>query len=289
LKHHLAEADRQREAWEKPGSNALKRATKGVIRAAVVRKNPEWLKPLNIQDLELSRIIFCSRFRQQQHQSGGLPLADSRVIYNGVDLKVFAGVPRRPSGGSLRVLFAGRLVEEKGPHTAIEAIAELVSRGATGVKLSIAGVPSYPFEYSDRLRELVDSKGLAKNVNFLGEIPNSQISEIYRQHDVFVFPSIGEEGFPVSILEAMSCGLAVVGTTTGGTSEILQDMINSLTFVPGDASQLADRLEEMHRNPELTCLIATAGQALVREKFDIENITDQTIEYLESVAGNDGA
>src|SRR5262249_16275023 len=149
---------------------------------------------------------------------------------------------------------------------------ELAGRGVTGVKLSIAGVPSYPFEYSDRLRELVDSRALARNVNFLGEIPNSQIPEIYRQHDVLVFPSIGDEGFPVSILEAMACGLAVVGTTTGGTSEILQDMINSLTFMPGDARQLADRLEELHRNPELTCLLATAGQALVRDKFDIEKI-----------------
>ena len=68
---------------------------------------------------------------------------------------------------------------------------------------------------------------------------------VYADHDVFVFPSIWEEPFSIGLLEAMACGQAVVGTTTGGSAEILVDGVNSLVFPPGDPRRLARQVKRL--------------------------------------------
>src|SRR5262249_45773012 len=147
----------------------------------------------------------------------GLPVGDSIVIYNGIDLKRFNGAPQQSDDDRLKVLYVGRLVTEKGPHTAIEAISELARRGIRSVSLTVVGVPAYPWDYPEMLRKMVESCHLQEQVRFLEAVPNSNLPEIYRRHDALVFPSVGEEGFPMTLIEAMSCGLTVVGSVTGGT------------------------------------------------------------------------
>jgi len=280
----LDESQEQYEAWEKPGGNILRRITKTAVRSLIKWRHPQWLKAIRSTDLDLSQVVFCSGFRRDEHIKLGLPLGSSRIIYNGIDPQTFDGEVSEFRKANLNMLFVGRLVHEKGPHTVIEAVAELARRGIRNVNLSIAGVPAYPWEYSAGLQELVDKQDLGNQVKFLGMIPNKELPNIYGEHDVLVFASIGNEGFPVTLIEAMSCGLAVVGTTTGGSSEILEDGVNSLTFPPDNAVALADCLSRLIQNPDFSRSLAFAGQRLVREKFDLKRITDQTEEYLNEVA-----
>jgi glycosyltransferase involved in cell wall biosynthesis len=182
----------------------------------------------------------------------------------------------------LRLLFAGRLVSSKGAHTAVEAMQILDRRGVHNVSLTIAGVPSFPWDYAQDLRNTIDSNR-AGSVRLVDPVPNDKIAVLYRHHNALVFPSIGDEGFPVSLIEAMASGLAVVSTTTGGSAEILEDGVNSLTFSPGNAAELADCIQRLADDPQLLASLATAGQELVREKFDINRVADQTLEYLASV------
>jgi glycosyltransferase involved in cell wall biosynthesis len=284
LPTHLAEGERQRDAWLRPGSSISKSLAKKIIRSTLNRRNPAWLRPVTLNDIKLNHVIFCSQFQKRQHLDRELPLGDSRVIYNGVDLKVFAGAPSSNGNGHLKVLFVGRLVEEKGAHTAIDAIARLLRSGYRGVTLSIAGVPTYPWDYSANLKRIVEENRLQEAVQFLGSVPNQVLPDVYRQHDILVFPSKHNEGLPMTLLEAMACGLAVVGATTGGSIEMLDDRVNSLTFPPDDPIALKDCLTHLLENPELRRSLASAGQAMARDKFDLETITDQTLEYLHEIA-----
>lgn len=286
LPTHLDEGERQRKAWLKSGSNPAKALAKKATRSAFKWRDPNWLLPVTIANLDLSHVVFCSRFRQQQHVAAGLPLGDSRVIYNGIDLNAFKGKPSSNGAGHLRALFVGRLVQEKGAHTAIEAVGKLIQSGFRNVTLSIAGVTAHPWEYSASLRQMVEEHCLQEHVRFLGQVPNHDLADVYRQHEVLVFPSICDEGLPVTLLEAMACGIAVIGTTTGGSIEILNDGANSLTFPPGDAAALKDQITRLLEDAELRRSLASAGQALVREHFDIEKITDATVDYLQGVAAN---
>ena len=85
-------------------------------------------------------------------------------------------------------------------------------------------------DYDKEIELLVRSLGLERSVRFTGLIPRERLPEIYKQHGTLIFPSVWDEPFSITLLEAMSSGLAVVGTTTGGSAELLADGVNALTF-----------------------------------------------------------
>lgn len=286
LPQHLSEAERQRNVWLRSGTGAIKRLGKVILRKTLQGLNSGWLQPMTAEDLPLDNIVFCSRFRLREHGELGLPAKNTRVIYNGIDPTVFRGDPARESRGTLKTLFVGRLVEEKGAHTAVTAIAELRRLGCEQVTLSVAGVPAHPWDYETQLRGEVEAAGLGDCIRFLGTVPHETLAEVYRQHDALVFPSIVKEGLPMTLLEAMSSGLAVVGTTTGGSAEILQDGVTGLTFAPGDFHQLADCLQRLLNDALLARKLATAGQQMARERFNIETAVGQTEAFLHEVIAN---
>ncbi len=80
--------------------------------------------------------------------------------------------------------------------------------------------------------------------------------------------------------EAMAAGLVVVGTTTGGTREILREGETGLTFAPEDADGLADQLAVLITNPELGCRLAQAGRQSVLENFTLDRMAQQIEDYL---------
>jgi glycosyltransferase involved in cell wall biosynthesis len=281
LPTQLSLGEELRQKWREPGGGFVKRLIKPAVRTALKLSHPWWLEPVGIEEINLKRVVFCSRFRQRQHVEKGLPLGDSTVIYNGIEPQVFArSGDALPRNGKLRVLFAGRLVPEKGAHTAIEAIASLVNSGQTGISLSIAGSPHHPWEYSSQLKDMVRSKRLDEHVHFLGGVANSEMSRVYHRHDVLVFPSICDEGLPVTLLEAMACGLAVVSTTTGGSAELVRDGVNGLSFAPGDVNGLVERLSRLLEDRAAIEDLGSSAREMVRENFDLEKICDQTERYL---------
>jgi glycogen synthase len=270
------------EAWLKPGSNLMKDIVKRGIRAINQWQRPDWLQPIGVEDMELGRIVFCSQFREKQHRERGFPFKETTVIYNGIDVKQFQGAADKQPNGMLKVLFVGRLAREKGPHTVIQAIYKLVQGGSRNIRLTVVGVPVYPMEYAEELRGLADN-GCREFVEFMYNVPNHELPGIYRNHDVLVFSSIGDEGFPVTLIEAMACGVTIIGTTTGGSAEILEDGINSLTFPPDDPIALAERFRCILENPGKSRSLAAAGQELVREKFCLNKIIKQTESYFNSI------
>lgn len=284
LPTQLRHCESMRGTWPAPGSSVIKRLVKPAVRALIRWRRADLLNPIRIEDLDLSHVIFCSRFRQRQHVESGLPLGDSTVIYNGIDLARFERCNPASHNGRLRVVFCGRLVPEKGAHTAIEALAQIVKGGCRRVSLTIVGRPAHPWDYAERLRRLVAENGLEDHVRFVGAVPNAEIVDVYQQHDVLVFPSICYEGFPVTLLEAMACGLAVVGTTTGGSAEILEDGVTGLAFSPENAEELAHRLMHLADEPNAARSLGQAARELVFSSFGIDTICRQTEEHLRRIA-----
>jgi glycosyltransferase involved in cell wall biosynthesis len=122
------------------------------------------------------------------------------------------------AGGSagLRVLFVGRLIPWKGVHLALRAIAE-VARARPDVTLTIVG--RGPWER--RLRDLSVGLGITTKVTWTTEwIPEERLAELYRTHDVFLFPSLHEAGGSV-VVEALAHGLPVVCLDIGGPATIV--------------------------------------------------------------------
>jgi glycosyltransferase involved in cell wall biosynthesis len=138
-------------------------------------------------------------------------------------------------------------------------------------------------DYAKYLIKIVEDERIGDHVSFLGKLPRSQLADVYRNHDVLVFPSIWDEPFSIALLEAMACGMAVVGTTTGGTGEILVDGENGLTVPPENVEALSEAMEEMVANPHLRWKIGQRAGELVDENFTIDIMVDKIERFLKNV------
>ncbi|TCM78956.1 glycosyltransferase family 4 protein [Rhodovulum steppense] len=165
---------------------------------------------------------------------------------------------RRPGGTAgrpLRFLYVGLIALRKGLHTLMEAW----RRAALPAELWLAGPVERPFASDEmRARLLGDIPG---TVRLMGLVKD--IGRVYREADVFVFPSL-EEGGPQVIYEAAGYGLPLVATPMGG-GWIARDGSNALVVPPSDAEALAAALTRLHETEDLR--LALGAQALADAPF----------------------
>ncbi len=225
-----------------------------------------------------------SRALRDSLVQSGIPVQHAKIVYNGIDTEAFA--PSKPLAQkrasdrkTLKLLYAGRLSHDKGVHTAIEAMVELVhNKRLENLHLTVLG-DGRP-DYQSHLRKLVNRNDLNAFVQFREKVSRGQMPEVLRQFDILVFPSICTEALPRMPQEAMASGMVVVGTTTGGSRELLVEGENALTFNPGDASGLADQLGRLATDPGLRIRLVEAGHRTIMERFTIERMVDDIESYL---------
>ncbi len=231
---------------------------------------------------DLSHVHFASNFLKQAALRAGKPVAEAQVIHWGIDADLFQ--PVETPANPLRLLYVGQLMPHKGVHTAIEALSLLVKdpnyKLAT---LTIAGVGVDP-DYESRLRQMVSELGVADKVSFAGLVPRDQLASLYRQHAILILPSIWDEPFSITVLEAMASGLAVVGTPTGGSAEILNEGVNALIFPKEDARKCAEQILRLWQSPQLLETIRQNARRTIEEGFRTERMVDSIEQSLVKLA-----
>jgi glycosyltransferase involved in cell wall biosynthesis len=124
----------------------------------------------------------------------------------------------------------------------------------------------------------VQQSGLADRVRFMGFLDREEMSALYARSNVLVFPSRFEEPFGISQVEAMTSGLVLVTSATGGAKEIVTDGVEGLVFPNGNASALADRLQSLANKPELFARLQEAGQSRA-----VEFSVDRAVKRMEQI------
>jgi glycosyltransferase involved in cell wall biosynthesis len=176
--------------------------------------------------------------------------------------------------GDFAVLFVGRLVERKGVHVLLRAAALL--SGSVPLKVLIVG----DGPERERLEKLAGELGLEGNVDFKGRISTEELESCYRSAQVFVLPAVVDrrgdtEGLGVVLLEAMSYGIPVVASRTGGITDIVEDGANGLLVEPADAAALAAALERLARDPALASRLGATGRLTVESRFSWDAIAER--------------
>ena len=231
-------------------------------------------------DLKLEKVICVSNRVRDLLVEAGLPIEHACIIHGGTDIERFLDVRKRDyRSRPLKLLYAGQLVQHKGVHTAIEAMAKLVEELRTGqIHLTLVG-SGHP-DYEAVLRELVDTSGLSDYITFHGPVSKDEMPALLQQFDILIFPSIYEEPLARMTQEAMVSGLVVIGTTTGGTKEILMDGETGFTFAPEDADGLAKQVTRLILDPDLCYRVAEAGRQTVLENFTLDKMVQEIEVYL---------
>lgn len=136
----------------------------------------------------------------------------------------------------LRLLFVARFAHNKGVHILMEAVQKLNKKGyKKRLQFNLVGKGPLYESYLQRY--------LIPNVKFLGFVPDEELPTVYRQNDVFVFPTLFE-GMPTVVLEAMSHGLPVIVSDVGATAELV-DPSNGFLIERDNVNALVDAIEKM--------------------------------------------
>lgn len=205
----------------------------------------------------------------------------------GIDPDVFSPAPSGRSPDAARpplppqpftIGFVGRLVPQKGVGLLVEACAALKS----DFRLIVVGAgPARP-----ELEALSQRLGLASRVIFNGPVPSAQMPETLRQFDVLVLPSLSQpnwtEQFGRALMEAMACGVPVIGSTSGEIPAVIGDA--GLLFPEGEAPALAAQLEQLASDASLRRNLAIRGRARALERFTYRRIAEETMQVYREIA-----
>lgn len=210
-----------------------------------------------------------------------------KTIYNAIDLKrVEYSIPvKRESIGlcdkDFIIIFSGRLTEEKGILQLIQAIKQ--TQDIPNIKLVIIGASTYGKDYNPTsyIKQLMaESEPIKNHVVFTGFVNYDQVLSYLKMADIAVVPSMWEEPFGLTVVEALAAGLPLIATNSGGIPEIcngVATIINRENIV----SNITNAILDLYEHPEKRRVMSEA--ALKRSKlFSKERYAREFFEALET-------
>lgn len=218
--------------------------------------------------------VAMSALIAREFAAAGFPAGRVRHIPHGVDTRRF-----RPRGAeekaALRVrlglpadativAYTGRLLRGKGLETLVDAFARLEPPTHLLIVGSGAG---QVLSVEEALRARVAQAGLAPRATFAGRV--DAVEDWLGASDLFAFPS-EFEALGLSLIEATACGLACIGSRTGGIVDVIDDGRSGLLVPPGDVEALADALRALLDDPARRAALGAAGRAIALARFDAD-------------------
>jgi len=213
-------------------------------------------------------ITAVSRFTAQLVKTELGLQTNIRVIYNGIDEHGFSPAKTgQRSGKTVKVLFSGNLSRRKG----VDLLPGILKQLNPGVELMYTTglrckhrLPEHPLLFC------------------VGQVPYSDMPELYRQADMLLFPTV-REGFGLAAAEAMACGLPVVATDCSSIPELVVDGKGGFLCPTGDATQFAGRINELAESATLRRHMGEYNRTRVEEKFTLQRMVNEYRELFEEI------
>lgn len=180
-------------------------------------------------------------------------------------------IARNPGimGDAANILFLGRLGPEKGVPQLVSALASLASK--SGWRATLAGDGAVK-----DTRAAVEQAGLGDRISVPGWVEPARVEALLREANILVLPSLSEN-LPMSVIEALAHGAAVICTPVGALPDIIEHEKTGLFVEPGSAEGLASALGRLIEDPGLRRRLGEAGKALHRTRLDIEVCAERLV------------
>ncbi|MCF8144165.1 MAG: glycosyltransferase [Deltaproteobacteria bacterium] len=217
-------------------------------------------------------VATASHWLKQDAIRRGYPLQDAYVIYPGAFVQSFE-MPVPPDIDRLRIAYAGLVMDSKGPQVLVNALNILAKKGIDFVCFIAGGTINKRFLAG--LTGVVQDLGLADKIRFTGQLDREGLKNLFAKSNVLVFPSLANETFGISQVEAMAAGLLVITSGPGGAREVIENGKNGLYFESGNPVHLADQLFALTTDRLRWEDIALAGRRRAMDLFDIERSVDK--------------
>ncbi len=214
-------------------------------------------------------VVTTPTIAQRVQENYELSARRIKIIPNYVETDRFA--PQKAQGKRpLRIGFVGRLAWEKNLLALVEAVSGL------DVELVMVGAGPQKAELQAR------ADALGVKLSLPGRMDNSALPAFLNSCDLFVLPSL-YEGHPKALIEAMACGLAVIGTRVPGIAEMIQDGHNGLLAEP-DAASLRTTIDRAAGDASLRARLGKAARGYVLRHFSLEQVAALELTLLEELS-----
>lgn len=227
----------------------------------------QWQKCLARYFVENMYALVVQSLRWEEYYKNIFPFANIQVVSAGVDTKYFRPPDMKKKANIIRILYVGWMLKAKGTHDLLLAASMLDKKG---ILFSIRMVGPV-FDNLQNMHLRIMNLGLEGKVVVVGPVKTrEELLREYHSADIFVLPSHGE-GFPVALLEAVSCGLACIGTRVGGIPDILDGGNNGLLVEPNFPSKIAESIIYLMENPQLRYELGCKARSKALKEFALDD------------------
>jgi glycosyltransferase involved in cell wall biosynthesis len=227
--------------------------------------------------LGCDRLVATNELIARELIAEGVPAERIARLSNGVETDSIEARSDYALNGPVRIIFAGRLHEQKGLDVLLRAFRQLLDQRPT-LELRLQLLGEGPAK--EDLVHLSNQLQIAWRVDFLGQ--TDQVYETLRQADIFVLPSRAE-GTSNALLEAMACGLPVIVSDIPGNVDVVDGETNGLRFSAGDPASLAKAILTLIDRPESRERLGRAARLTVENRYSLGSVADQYIALYQDV------
>src|SRR6195952_2365150 len=198
------------------------------------------------------------------------------VVPHGVDTDRYAPPPDRAAAfaeaglpGRYAIGCFGRVRAQKGTDGFVGAMCRLLPRYPDFAAVIVGAITVDQSGFANDLKKRIETAGLQSRIVILGEVPIEEVERWYRRLTIYAFTS-RNEGFGLTLIEAMSSGAALVASRAGAAEFVVEDGVTGVLTPPGDVDALAAALEPLLRDPAAAAAMGARARARVIAEFSLD-------------------
>lgn len=215
--------------------------------------------------LRAQKVICVSSHTEKELHDNGIK--NTVVINNGIDAKKFSSSEIAPlSERNNQIISVGAIEERKGQHVVVDAMQELVKEFPS---LVYTVVGNNDKEYFHSLKKKVSDYNLNNNVDFIGQVSDEELIELYKKSKILVMTSINKsghfEGFGLVYIEANAFGTPVIGSKNTGAEDAIKNGETGILVEQENSKELASAIRSLFNEKEKWSVMSSKGVSWAQE------------------------
>src|SRR5246127_3775059 len=198
---------------------------------------------------------------------------ESSVVMHGVDTDVYAPPADRAAAfaesglpGRYAIGCFGRVRAQKGSDVFVEAMCRLLPRYPDFTAVMVGAITVDQMGFANDLKKRIEDAGLTSRIVITSELSIEEVQRWYKRLTIYAFTS-RNEGFGLTLIEAMAVGAALVASRAGAAELVVEDGVTGALTPPGDVDALVAAPEPLMRDPDAASALGTRGRVRVVEQF----------------------
>jgi mannosyltransferase len=214
---------------------------------------------------------------------------DATVIPHGVDTDRYAPPPDRAAAfaesglpGRYAIGCFGRVRAQKGTDVFVDSMCRLLPRYPDFTAVIVGAVAVEQTAFANDLKQRIETAGLQSRIVITGELPIEEVQRWYQRLTIYAFTS-RNEGFGLTLIEAMAVGAALVASRAGAAELVVDDGVTGVLTPPGDVEALVAALEPLMRDPASCAAMGARARAQVVTNFSLDAEANRIAEVYRAV------